>query len=132
PVDMFRSQAAPEAHSERANSMGINLANDDDLRGLAAAIAAEPMQWEATPLVPGATSGAARVEVTDPADRRRVVGHWQPADEATVERALANAVDAQPAWNATPAASRAAILEHAADVMEARMPRFIAMCTREA
>src|SRR5690606_37535656 len=72
------------------------------------------------------------VEATDPADRRRVVGRWQPADAATVEHALANAVRAQPAWDATPAASRAAILEHAADVMERQMPRFIAMCTREA
>src|SRR5690606_23630122 len=53
-------------------------------------------------------------------------------DAATIERALANAVEAQPAWNATPAASRAAILEHAADELERQMPRFIAMCTREA
>ena len=132
PADMFRSQAAPGQHSERTNSMGINLANDDDLRTLATAMAAEPAQWEAAPLVPGATSSAGWTDVTDPADRRRVVGRWQAADAATVERALANAVEAQPAWNATPAASRAAILEHAADVMEQQMPRFIAMCTREA
>src|SRR5690606_4188518 len=51
PVDMFRGQAGPEQHSGRTNSMGINLANDDDLRSLAAAIAAEPAPWEATPLV---------------------------------------------------------------------------------
>ena len=31
-----------------------------------------------------------------------------------------------------PAASRAAILEHAADQMEARMPEFMALCTKEA
>jgi len=127
PADLYRSQG-----HDRTNSMGINLANDDDLRSLAAAIAAEPMHWEAAPLVPGAGSAADWVEATDPADRRRVVGRWQPADAATVEHALANAVRAQPAWDATPAASRAAILEHAADVMERQMPRFIAMCTREA
>ncbi|WP_234446545.1 bifunctional proline dehydrogenase/L-glutamate gamma-semialdehyde dehydrogenase PutA [Luteimonas sp. MC1750] len=127
PADMFRSLGI-----DRTNSMGINLANDDDLRTLAAAIADEPLQWQAAPLVPGATSRADWAEVTDPADRRRVVGRWQAADAATVERALANAVTAQPAWNATPAASRAAILEHAAGVMERQMPRFIAMCTREA
>jgi RHH-type proline utilization regulon transcriptional repressor/proline dehydrogenase/delta 1-pyrroline-5-carboxylate dehydrogenase len=61
-----------------------------------------------------------------------VVGHWQPSDPATVERALANAVASQPAWDATPAASRAAILEHAADLLEARMPQFMAMCVKEA
>ncbi|NLA66666.1 MAG: bifunctional proline dehydrogenase/L-glutamate gamma-semialdehyde dehydrogenase PutA [Gammaproteobacteria bacterium] len=127
PADLYRSQGF-----ERTNSMGINLANDDDLRALAAAIAAEPLDWQAAPLVPGAASTAAWLDSTDPADRRRRVGRWQPADEATVERALANAVAAQPAWDATPVGSRAAILEHAADLMEQRMARFIAMCTREA
>ncbi|QDW66587.1 bifunctional proline dehydrogenase/L-glutamate gamma-semialdehyde dehydrogenase PutA [Luteimonas granuli] len=127
PAGLYRQQG-----HERTNSMGINLANDDELRGLAAAIAAGDTDWTAAPLVPGASSTASWIDVTDPADRRRTVGRWQPADEATVQRAVTNAVAAQPAWNATPAASRAAILEHAADLMEQRMPRFIAMCTREA
>ncbi|HET8818503.1 MAG TPA: bifunctional proline dehydrogenase/L-glutamate gamma-semialdehyde dehydrogenase PutA, partial [Xanthomonadaceae bacterium] len=72
------------------------------------------------------------LDVTDPSDRRRVVGRWQPADEATVERALANAVAAQDGWNATPAAGRAVLLERAAELLEARMPQYIALCTREA
>jgi RHH-type transcriptional regulator, proline utilization regulon repressor / proline dehydrogenase / delta 1-pyrroline-5-carboxylate dehydrogenase len=128
PVDMFRSQG-----HERGNSMGINLANDDRLRTLAEQVnAAQHDDWSAEPLVPGARSSAATVAVTNPADRRRPVGHWQPADAATVERALANAVAAHEGWNATPAASRAAILEHAADLLEQRMPQFIALCTREA
>jgi len=128
PVDLYRSQGQP-----RGNSMGINLANDDQLRELAGALnQAGAGTWSAAPLVPGATATGERVAVTNPADRREVVGHWQPADAATVERALANAVAAQPAWDAMPAASRAAILEHAADLMEARMPLFMAMCTKEA
>ena len=128
PVDLYRSQGHP-----RGNSMGINLANDDQLRDLAAALnTAGAGDWTATPLVPGASPSGERIAVTNPADRREVVGHWQPADAATVERALANAVAAQPAWDAMPAASRAAILEHAADLMEARMPMFMAMCTKEA
>src|SRR3546814_13741848 len=43
-----------------------------------------------------------------------------------------NAVAAQPAWDATPVASRAAILEHAADLLEQRTPAFMALCTTEA
>jgi RHH-type proline utilization regulon transcriptional repressor/proline dehydrogenase/delta 1-pyrroline-5-carboxylate dehydrogenase len=70
--------------------------------------------------------------VTNPADTREVVGQWLAADAATVQKALANAVAAQPAWNRTPAASRAAILEHAADQLEARMPEFMALCVKEA
>ena len=128
PVALYRSQGQP-----RDNSMGLNLANDDQLRALAAQVeAAAAETWQAAPLVPGATASGAMLEVTNPADRRQVVGRWQPADAATVEQALRNAVAAQPGWNQAPVASRAAILEHAATLMEARMPRFIAMCTREA
>jgi RHH-type proline utilization regulon transcriptional repressor/proline dehydrogenase/delta 1-pyrroline-5-carboxylate dehydrogenase len=133
PRDVYRAQAAPEQCSDRTNSMGINLANDDQLRALADAVNASTREtWRATPLVPGATSSAAEIAVTNPADRRQVVGQWTPADAATVEQALKNSVAAQPAWDALPAASRAVILERAADLLEQRMPMFIALCTREA
>ncbi|MFC0679459.1 bifunctional proline dehydrogenase/L-glutamate gamma-semialdehyde dehydrogenase PutA [Lysobacter korlensis] len=128
PVDLYRSYGL-----DRSNSMGVNLANDDQLRALSEAInAATAQAWRATPLVPGAGTYNATQPVTNPADRREKIGEWQPADSATVERALANAVVAHERWNTTPAASRAAILEHAADLMEARMAGFIAMCTKEA
>ncbi len=127
PVDMLRSQ-----NHDRTNSMGVNLANDNDLRALAEQLNAAVKPWKAAPLVPGATPAGALLNVTNPADTRQVVGQWQPADSATVEKALANAVAAQPAWNRTPAASRAAILEHAADQLEARMPEFMALCVKEA
>jgi len=84
------------------------------------------------PLVPGATPGGPDITVTNPADRRETVGTWRAADAATVEQALRNAEAAQPAWDATPAASRAAILEHAATLLEQRMPQYIALCTKEA
>jgi RHH-type proline utilization regulon transcriptional repressor/proline dehydrogenase/delta 1-pyrroline-5-carboxylate dehydrogenase len=128
PRDLYRPYGL-----ERDNSMGINLANDDQLRELAARMdSALQETWRATPLVPGARPTGALLDSTNPADRREVVGQWQPADEATVEQALKNAVAAQPAWDALPAASRAVILERAADLMEQRMPRFMALCTKEA
>lgn len=114
PVDLFRSQPAPIASSDRNNSMGANLANDNDLRALAERINASVKPWRAAPLVPGAVVSGNALPVTNPADRRQTVGEWQPADSAAVEKALANAVAAQPAWDRTPAASRAAILEHVA------------------
>src|SRR5690606_15213976 len=127
PVDLYRSFGL-----ERSNSMGVNLADDDQLRRLAAQIDANTADWQAAPLVPGAQPSGAMLDVTNPADRRQRVGRWQAADAATVERALANAVAAQPGWDATPAASRAAILEHAADLLEQRMAQYIALCTKEA
>ncbi|MGN6111868.1 MAG: bifunctional proline dehydrogenase/L-glutamate gamma-semialdehyde dehydrogenase PutA [Luteimonas sp.] len=133
PRDLYRAAAASKQNADRTNSMGINLANDDALRELATQVAAANTQdWRAAPLVPGASSSAAALDVTNPADRRQVVGQWQPADTATVQKALANAVAAQPAWDALPAASRAVILERAADLLEERMPQFMALCTREA
>ena len=117
---------------ERKNSMGVNLANDQDLAQLAGQVNAAVKQWKATPLVPGAPVAGAALAVTNPADRREQVGEWVAADSATVERALANAESAQPDWDRLPGASRAKILEHAADLMEARLPEFIALCTKEA
>lgn len=88
--------------------MGANLANDNDLRALAERINAAVRPWRAAPLVPGAVVASAALPVTNPADRRQAVGEWQPADSAAVEKALANAVAAQPAWTARrpPAALR--------------------------
>lgn len=127
PRDLFRSQNEP-----RTNSMGINLANDAQLRDLAAKINAAVKPWSAQPLVPGATAFGATVKVTNPADRREAVGEYLAASEANVQQALANGVKAQPGWDALPAASRAVILEKAADLLEARTPEYMAMCVKEA
>jgi len=128
PLDLYRSFGI-----DRTNSMGINLANDDQLRALAEQInAAAREDWRATPLVPGANVSGPDIAVTNPADRRQTVGQWKAADSATVEKAVQNAVKAADGWNTTPAASRAAILEHAADLLEQRMPQYLALCTREA
>ena len=116
----------------RKNSMGVNLANDNELKALAEAINAKRGPWTAAPLVPGAQTGEAPRDVTNPADRREVVGQSRNADAATIERALANAVAAQEGWDTLPAASRATILEHAADLLEARRGEFMALCVREA
>ncbi|MFK2872567.1 bifunctional proline dehydrogenase/L-glutamate gamma-semialdehyde dehydrogenase PutA [Dyella lipolytica] len=121
----------------RKNSMGINFSNDNELKALAEAVNATrhpgaANSWTATPLVPGAQSNGPTVQVTNPADRRDNVGSYVSADAALVDKALANGVAAQPNWDRLPAASRAAILEHAADQLEARRGEFIALCVREA
>jgi len=135
PINIYSENAALAQHSNfvsRKNSMGANFSNDNELKAMADAINAHTGPWTAAPLVPGATFGAAAVEVTNPADRRQKVGSYVPADSATVDKALANAVSAQPNWDRLPAASRAAILEHAAEQLEARRGEFIALCVREA
>ncbi|MGB0133415.1 MAG: bifunctional proline dehydrogenase/L-glutamate gamma-semialdehyde dehydrogenase PutA [Dokdonella sp.] len=117
---------------QRKNSMGVNLSNDNELKALAEAVNAARKPWKAEPLVPGVKNTGESREVTDPSDRRRVIGETRGADVAAMEKALTNAVDAQPGWDALPAASRAKILEHTADLLEARQAEFIALCVREA
>lgn len=124
PVDLYGSL--------RKNSMGVNLANDNELKALAASVNAPHAPWTAQPLVPGANSKEPERDVTSPADRRVLVGKSRAADAATIERALANAVAAQEGWDTLPAASRAVILERAADLLEQRRGEFIALCVREA
>ena len=116
----------------RKNSMGANLANEDELKALAESINAPHAPWTAAPLVPGANTSEPERDVTNPADRRVVVGRSCNADAATIERALANAVAAREGWDTLPAASRAVILERAADLLEQRRGEFIALCVREA
>jgi RHH-type proline utilization regulon transcriptional repressor/proline dehydrogenase/delta 1-pyrroline-5-carboxylate dehydrogenase len=116
----------------RKNSMGVNFANDNELRALAEAVNAQQGPWTAGPLVPGSNSAGASVEVTDPADRRRKLGSYVSADQATVDLALANAVAARDGWSDLPVTERAAMLERAADQLEARRAEFIALCVREA
>jgi RHH-type proline utilization regulon transcriptional repressor/proline dehydrogenase/delta 1-pyrroline-5-carboxylate dehydrogenase len=117
---------------QRKNSMGVNFGNDNELRALAEGVAKAPTSWSATPLVPGAKSAEPVQDVTDPSDRRRKIGTKQQADVATIERALANGVAAQPGWDHLPAASRAKILEYAADLLEQRRAQFVALLVREA
>ncbi|HEX7813494.1 bifunctional proline dehydrogenase/L-glutamate gamma-semialdehyde dehydrogenase PutA [Dyella sp.] len=140
PVNLYGDHSALAQNANfvsRKNSMGMNFANDNELKALADAVnAALPPgtagRWNATALVPGAQPAGPTIEVTNPADRRQRVGSYVSADAASVDKALANAVAAQGTWDRMPAASRAAILEHAADQLEARRGEFIALCVREA
>jgi len=132
PRELLRLQNDPALRQDRSNSMGINLADDAQLRELSQQLNAAVKPWTAQPLVPGAAAFGAMVQVTNPADRREAVGEYLAASEANVQQALANAVQAQPGWDALPAASRAVILEKAADLLEARTPAFMALCIKEA
>jgi RHH-type proline utilization regulon transcriptional repressor/proline dehydrogenase/delta 1-pyrroline-5-carboxylate dehydrogenase len=118
--------------ADRKNSMGVNLANDQELGALADNVNASIKHWLAAPLVPGATTTGVLLPVSNPADRREIIGHWQASDSAQVERALINAEAAFNGWDHLPAASRAKILEYAAELMEQRMPELIALCVKEA
>ena len=81
---------------------------------------------------PSPQRGEGETAIRNPADRRDIVGHVRPATVADVEHALTIAEAAAPAWAATPPTARAAALEHAADALQADMPRLMGLLVREA
>ncbi|WP_240790094.1 trifunctional transcriptional regulator/proline dehydrogenase/L-glutamate gamma-semialdehyde dehydrogenase [Roseomonas sp. HF4] len=125
PRDLF----APE----RANSAGLDLTSERTLAviaeaallGAATPVAAEPLIAE------GPVAGTPR-EIRNPADRDDLVGTVRDATPEAVAAALRHAAAAAPAWAAMPPAARAACLDAAAGLMEARMPALLGLIVREA
>ncbi len=126
PVDLYGA--------ERANSRGVNLADELALRELAAAM--EPFadqQWRAGPMLAGDSGPGEPAEpVRDPADPTRIVGEVVAATLEQTDRAVATALAFAPTWDATPVEERAAALEKAADAFQEALPEFMALCAREA
>jgi RHH-type proline utilization regulon transcriptional repressor/proline dehydrogenase/delta 1-pyrroline-5-carboxylate dehydrogenase len=121
----------PELYgAERRNSLGLDLSSDAELSRLADALAAAPGLTEARS--DGAAPDAPAEPVTNPADPSDVVGRVAFAHKAEIEAALARAEAAAPAWSATSAAERAAMLRRAADAFEAAPARLIGLAVREA
>jgi len=118
---------------ERVNSAGLDLTDRAVIDGLVTGMA---KVWEApqkaAPLIGGKAVTGAGKPVTDPADTDRVVGQVVEASVADVDRAIALAHAAQPAWADTPVAERAAVLDRMADLMERDYLRLMALCVREA
>jgi len=132
----------------RRNSAGLNLADEKAMTAFARELsrhAREALQsGGGHPVVASLTAekpdsrirgndekGKGR-PITDPADRRRVVGEWLPLDPAQVPAVVAAAIAAFPKWSATSADKRAATLERAAEALEAQRAGFIYLLVREA
>lgn len=119
--------------TERANSAGIDMANEHRLASLSCAmLATAHNDWKAAPLLACAASESTAAPVLNPADHRDVVGHVQEATVADVDNAIQCALNAAPIWQATPPAERAAILERTADLMEAEIQPLMGLLIREA
>ncbi|MEO7055756.1 MAG: trifunctional transcriptional regulator/proline dehydrogenase/L-glutamate gamma-semialdehyde dehydrogenase, partial [Caldimonas sp.] len=118
--------------SGRINSMGIDLADEATLSALRAAFTRHAdAPWSAAPTLAGVT-GELPHAVRNPADRHDVVGHCRDATPADVDIAVAAATAAAAAWAATSPAERAAMLDGAADHLEADIDRLLTLLVREA
>jgi len=119
------------ARPARANSRGIDLADEATIADVEASLAAATT-WQAAPLIDGDAAPEPPQPVANPADRRDAVGAVREASAADLETALAAATRAAGPWAATPAAARAAVLERAADALDSRTESLLPLLVREA
>lgn len=129
------SIAVPDAlFGDRRNSQGWDLTDPVDMAQIDAGRAsfAAPHQWHAAPLSPAFDGNAAPREVHNPAHPGEVVGTVAEANADLAAAAIGVAEAAQPAWHATGAAARAAILRKVADLYEENTFEILALATREA
>ncbi|MBX9461940.1 MAG: bifunctional proline dehydrogenase/L-glutamate gamma-semialdehyde dehydrogenase PutA [Aquamicrobium sp.] len=119
PVDIFGTQ--------RRNSRGWDITDPVTLAEIAEARSRfeAPHQWHAG-------AGSKPRAVVNPSQPTEIVGEVVEASSAAVGKAVDAAVKAQPAWEATPVATRAAALLRAADLYEEHAVEFFALCAREA
>ena len=123
PADLYRPR--------RQNSHGFEFGDRAALRSLRAAINAGTGPVAATSLIGGkARSGVAR-QLAGPVDSKISIGSVTEATAEDTNAAMAVARAGFSAWSRTPAATRAATLDRAADLLEQRAARFIALLQRE-
>jgi RHH-type transcriptional regulator, proline utilization regulon repressor / proline dehydrogenase / delta 1-pyrroline-5-carboxylate dehydrogenase len=124
PLDIYRP--------ERRNSAGIEFGDSAALSALSAELeSAGKAPARAGSSIDGKESPGRARAVLSPIDGS-AVGEVVEADAATAQAAMAAAEAGFAAWNATPVAARAAILERAADRIEAGRARFVVLLQREA
>jgi RHH-type proline utilization regulon transcriptional repressor/proline dehydrogenase/delta 1-pyrroline-5-carboxylate dehydrogenase len=124
PVDLYAA--------ERRNAHGIDLADTAALTSLAQGMAKSMGRpWMAQPIVNGKAVRGQKNAITNPSDRRRVVGHVVEAKDSVIDKALKVAVAASYEWSRTDIETRAQCLERAADLLEQHRAELMALCVRE-
>jgi RHH-type transcriptional regulator, proline utilization regulon repressor / proline dehydrogenase / delta 1-pyrroline-5-carboxylate dehydrogenase len=117
--------------ASRANSAGVEFGHAEALAGILSEIEAGAARLEAASIVSGkALSGKAR-PVTSPSNGAEI-GTCVDATPEQAESALRAAVAGYRGWAQTPVEVRAAALEKAADLMEARRGRLLWLLRTEA
>jgi RHH-type transcriptional regulator, proline utilization regulon repressor / proline dehydrogenase / delta 1-pyrroline-5-carboxylate dehydrogenase len=126
--------APADLYPDRRNSLGLDFGNPRALAGLCDQIGKlRAASYRATPTIRTRTaSSSPEYPVTNPADRRDIVGHARDAMPADIDAAFVSAAQAQGAWNDLRGEARATVLEKAANLLEAQPADFYALLVREA
>jgi RHH-type proline utilization regulon transcriptional repressor/proline dehydrogenase/delta 1-pyrroline-5-carboxylate dehydrogenase len=115
----------------RKNSAGVEFGNAASLDALVAEMRGETMPVNAAPLINGVVSNGTTRDVISPSDAATVVGRVTEASVDTADTAMASAAAGFRNWNDTPAGTRAAALERAASMLEARRAHFLSLLAAE-
>lgn len=124
--------------NDRANSAGLDLANEHRLASLSAALLNSTNQkWQAWPILENplqvnSQNNATAVPVCNPANPNDIVGYVLNATSQQISQALDNAVHRSAIWFATPPSQRASILLRAATLMEDKLQTLTGLLVREA
>ena len=117
----------------RANSKGLDLSNETTLAALAGELAGTAAtSWHAAPLLADGASDGETSDVLNPADHRDVVGRVTEIRPEDAERIVDVAADNVADWSGVSPTERAACLDRAADIMEARIEPLMGIIMREA
>jgi RHH-type proline utilization regulon transcriptional repressor/proline dehydrogenase/delta 1-pyrroline-5-carboxylate dehydrogenase len=117
--------------ADRKNSAGVDLANEDSLRQLAAELSRQ-RTYRAAPLIAGQSAPEQAANVVNPAQNGDIVGQVLEASRADVDIALAGAAASSRGWQDTAPAARAAMLLRTADLFEQHSAELMALAVREA
>jgi RHH-type proline utilization regulon transcriptional repressor/proline dehydrogenase/delta 1-pyrroline-5-carboxylate dehydrogenase len=117
----------------RLNSIGRDYAMESARADAARAlVAVRAEKLRAGPIVGGKLVARPAVAVTNPADRKQVVGEVGSATVADIDAAAKLARKAQPRWNALTGTGRAPVLRAMADALEGETDRLVALLSLEA
>ena len=123
PTDLYRPQ--------RQNSRGIEFGDRAALQKLLSAVSANTAPVVAAPLIGGKAGAGKARQLFSPADPATSIGTVIEPTAGDANAAMAAALSGFSTWSRTPVAIRADILQRAADLLEQRAPRFIALLQRE-
>lgn len=113
----------------RVNSAGLDLSNTEVFAELNTEIAkAAKKKWQAAPFTREVKNGK---PVFDPLDLRRQVGVVEQATPDDVKKAVKNATDAFPQWDARDVSERADILRKASVLLEKHRAELMYLAVRE-
>jgi RHH-type proline utilization regulon transcriptional repressor/proline dehydrogenase/delta 1-pyrroline-5-carboxylate dehydrogenase len=118
--------------ASRTNSAGIEFGHAATLLALIETVHAQDTQAEAAPIINGAVQAGAAQTAVSPIDGARSVGRVVLATPQMADAAMAAAKAGFRAWSLTSSEQRADTLERAADLLEARTGRFLALLASEA